>query len=868
MFDNSPKYDVLIRLRNSKYAHAFTDKERIHQKEYKRVKGLVKKHLQEARSYDASVLEARQTYVEHRYNTIAIFGGRGTGKSSFLYSLLDEYVEKESSLEVLPIIDPTMIEEKGHVFLLVISLINNAVLKRLGNDEMSPGSAEYQLRRNWKFQLKELAFGLPALDEVGEGYKTSKWDGEEFIIDRGLRDVSTAFDLERNFHKLVNQALTILKKDAFVLAFDDIDVQMAKGWRVLESLRKYITTPQIICLLSGNMKLYSNNVRSQQWRQFADLRNYELHPGEIGDADTKIRPQVDELESQYLLKILKAENRIHLHNFREMRNLGVKIYVESTQPDSVNLPFRETEITTVYEEVLKRLGIRSESEIRTFTGYFLSLPIRSQLQLITPFESMGKMVDVTAFSSQLYANNIFVETAVQSPSTACVSIAKYLLEMNLWKDNYLLVPTTGDMARNACLMGLAVILTNHLVAQNGNKESSNPYALFDYMLRVAYIRNVIMPLTEKSDIEELVRYCGLLEENSRKNMIGLAMAYMEEGKWEMSEHIRLLGLGKKAKQGDTNRIDAVLNSESNPLQTIGYLPLVSLVSTSRNGSVLYYSVFALLAVLAQILRKGNSRSLIKSELADLALLRSYIIPDKKSGSVYQSADDDIKLVNGVAAKGDLDELAEALWNWRKSYPSSYEQIMPVCSLGRICTRTYSALRNIKQDNLAKQMELSVVCLLNACLIEEANHNGIEGINYNNPSTSTEIFTTNLNKVWENLDGVPFTQWMLDCPLLTAFLSPSVLAADQTFNVYDVLSKVKRKQTEGRFQYGKDAINKMIGIFEENGIDYKADILVKTPKQAADYLLDKGIFTGNVTEGSLKKFKTNYLKLNPNESVTS
>lgn len=56
-------------------------------------------------------------------------------------------------------------------------------------------------------------------------------------------------------------ALGILDKKAFVLAFDDIDVDVEQGWNVLESLRRYLSDTRIISIVSGNIKLYGSLVR-------------------------------------------------------------------------------------------------------------------------------------------------------------------------------------------------------------------------------------------------------------------------------------------------------------------------------------------------------------------------------------------------------------------------------------------------------------------------------------------------------------------------------------------------------------------------------------------------------------------------------
>ena len=229
---------TIINLERSTYAHEFSGEELIHKKEFERVIELIKKQLVSA-SRDTNCSGKRLT---HFYNTISVFGERGTGKTSFLHSVISK-IESEyhENIEILGFIDPTIIEEKEHIFLLVVSLINNLVEEKLKDNECKTHTQSFQQRRLWQKQLLRLAKGLPTLEKVGVDRKNANWQSHDFIMERGLDIVYSAFNLEREFRELVSCALEILGKKAFVLALDDIDVDMKKGWDVLEMLRKYIS---------------------------------------------------------------------------------------------------------------------------------------------------------------------------------------------------------------------------------------------------------------------------------------------------------------------------------------------------------------------------------------------------------------------------------------------------------------------------------------------------------------------------------------------------------------------------------------------------------------------------------------------------
>lgn len=835
-YGDGTHYDVLIKLAESDFARSYAGNERIHQGEMAHATELLDEQLERAKAIKRSV-DDDAVFLTHQYNTISIFGARGTGKSSFLYSLLDGYRRAhQEDLAVLPVIDPTMIEEKGHVFLLVVSLINEMVSKHTRGREMEPGTDAYSRRREWDSCMKELAFGLPSLENVGKGYATDNWEDDGYIMRNGLRNVSAAFHLEQNFHRLIDLALDILGKKAFLLAFDDIDVDMKKGWPVLETLRKYLTSPKLLILLSGNYRLYSNNVRTHQWEQLNALRDFEK--GE----DEKYRLQVDELEGQYLLKIFKAKNRIHLQTLREMTGSG-RVSV-SVLTDGASTP-----ITDVYKQRLEELGIHGKAEQDLFAKFLLGLSVRSQIQFL---RNKG---DITAFASRMYSCNIDIDTASQFPNMLGIVAAKYLLSDNLLKDNYLLLPTTENETRNSSLAGLNMLYASHLARE--------PFAVFDYMLRLAYMRNVMLPLTKDEERASLARYNSMCQDISLKNIIGLTMAFAEK-KTMKDEHARIYGFSEKAKKKDiTNRIDQVLDQAADPLRTIGRLPLVSLSSSSNNGSVVYYSMFVLLAAIAEILKHGDSADAIKAELKNLALLRTYTIPDKDL-EVGEQEEDDTEQEEKEVEAGNLDDLAELLLKWRNDYTHVGE--VPAYLLGRIMTRFYSAVKNISEENLSDQMALTTACLLNACLVEEARDHGLSKVNYNNPVTATKVLIDNMDDVAEL--PLPFYEWMSSCPLLAPFYPEDVasrlydLEEWRKTAVNEKLRDVELIRASGAFR--STQVDEMLKIFKEHGFDYKTLILdCADNKRAAENLKKEKIFSSNVTNRTIGRFKTNYYALYAN-----
>ena len=82
-----------------------------------------------------------------------------------------------------------------------------------------------------------------------------------------------------------------------VLMFDDSDVDFKKSWPVLETIRKYLSIPEIIVILSGDLKFYRLSVRKQHWMNFGKglLKNeYDKE----ANLDSSYKELVTEMESQ------------------------------------------------------------------------------------------------------------------------------------------------------------------------------------------------------------------------------------------------------------------------------------------------------------------------------------------------------------------------------------------------------------------------------------------------------------------------------------------------------------------------------------------------------------------------------------------
>lgn len=349
-----------------------------------------------------SIAEGERNYddlfYERYHNAITISGPRGSGKSTFLRHILTclndpEIVEnidnRESipkKLSVLRIIDPTLISSKEHVLIILISQIRDVISK-------STHSISSDKYKKYEEALRDLAGGLCQIDGIGASNYGDEWEDKTYILEKGLEKATDGRNLERNLNKFIDAALDVIDKKAFVVTFDDIDTQFERGWPVLETVRKYLTSDKWVVLISGDIELYSILVKSAQYKSLGDeVMKYERpssnyhKEGELPSYENDdLVSKASELEEQYLMKVLKPENRVH------MLTLHQKAVLSDSDNNKTNISIIESDDKSSQsyglENVLdifmsKCLGFTRKHEMKMAYSGLLSLPTRTLLQLI------------------------------------------------------------------------------------------------------------------------------------------------------------------------------------------------------------------------------------------------------------------------------------------------------------------------------------------------------------------------------------------------------------------------------------------------------------------------------------------------------
>ena len=465
----STLHEVQLLLSESDFSDAVVceNKNLIHQVQMEKILAYFSELYTRAEKFDRNAFCYNKDDISRNivHNTISIFGNRGAGKTTFLLSALSRISGKYSSVVCLKIIDPSIIDCKQHPFINIIALIHQYVEEKINQFVCWNKNNIYK-----------------------------EWDDELFISMQGMEKAEASNSLIDIFHKYVFYALRILNKKCFVISFDDIDTNFQKGYEILEVIRKYLTTEQIITILTGDLELYGKLVRKASWNCFD--RDFLKKECEYASRDkNEFSNMVNHLENQYLLKILKPELRIHLYTIIEIikeDNCKIKISFDNSSDKLYTLE-------ECYEKLLKHINLPTNNRrvLSRVLYFMMSLSLRSQIRLLGLYknciykkeyelEDFRKKLEITNSLNSIFWNDIN-QKAVNAKKLITpdffytVEMQSFLIRNNVLHYSCNFMPYTNDEILNKALMAIG--------AQFNIQAGRFGYMIFDFWLRISYLQN-------------------------------------------------------------------------------------------------------------------------------------------------------------------------------------------------------------------------------------------------------------------------------------------------------------------------------------------------------------------------------------------
>ena len=819
---------ILIDLQESSNAKNFKDEANlIHYREFERAKRWIEHRIDH--------IDSQREAGVRMADTISIFGSRGSGKTTFLLSLVKRY-ENHPDLAAIRVIDPTLIEEKGHIFLTILTQIKKLVKNhRSLNCCDRIEHPDHLKEKCWEQKLQELAAGLPTIDGVTRSINESDWQDAQYIMKKGLTSVQAAFELEERFNRFLDMSLEIIGKKGILLAFDDVDIDFTRGWPVLETLRKYLTSPRIITVISGDLKLFSKAIRKMQWKNFgkALLKN----EGEDLKKMEEYNSLVTEMESQYLQKVLKPERRIHLNSIYEkicIAKADIRIKGFPGSPGNAPKP-----ITEFYRNYLETFGIRNRYQAESYIQFLESLPIRTQIQLLNQPGALNDPLGesnnlLSPFMSDLLEKRVDIDLAINNPKLITSVTLQLLIREKDLATGYQLQPTTTDNSLNNSYMALTMLLSR--------RSRDTPYLLFDFMLKIAYMQNLWGSLSQpnrtQGTIEGLCQHAGVYQERVLRDIMGSTIAYMESalGTDTIVGSIPLPAFQYSRRTPDAKgRFDIVFRNAEHYQQVLAYLPLSLSQYPHKNEVIRNFSIYTLLSTIGEFAEKIRLNDM-KRGIIELSQVRTYPMLSFGLGAKEELGS---RLIDQfeLSENDNSDTIIQAFRSWI----DAYGQVAAVAPhmLGKIATRFYFSLKNMMTDdglesidNLGDLFHMQIIAFMNTVLIEDIRENNeeIAGLNINNTRLDERIFVQNLKVAQrETIRQTSFSRWMLACPLLLMYLRRE--SNDQYYELLKTYISDPAEQTEKLI---KRSIHKQLKqvLLKESKISRNpanADDMPKKPK---------------------------------------
>lgn len=830
--------DIVIDLINPKYG--FSANELIHQNEFLTITKLIGDQLSEDENQNSSEdgCQNQIRFVFPNINrTIMLNGARGTGKTTFLQTVIRDLPNKTrdnkngekfcDSLEILDYLDPTLIEEKSSIFLTIISLIRNRVQDKL--NKYCDKEIVLNKRRAWQTSLDKFARGLPSIDENTKNKSADYWDDATQIMEKGLEDVNAAFNLRKNFLAFLKESLGILGKKSFLLVIDDVDTDPGKAWPLLETLRKYLSVNGIITVVSGDLQLFATVVRNKQGSRFTKTdKNNSL-----------VEAQIEELSNQYLKKVLPIRYRISLPRLSQLINNrplynsnknsfdGEHLFVKYKDNEASIIPVKE-----FIRRVFYKLGIANNFQREGYTDFLLNLPLRTQIDWMRLFQNYGdeetfKINEpfepeylVSLFIDELLQNDIDINLLVYNPNFINSIIIDFLIDKDILSESYQLQATSKDSSVNAVLFSLSMILSRSIL--------DKPSLIFDNLIKVGYLRN-LKPLFSKNDnnysFKSLTTHMGVTNDKDVRQMVCLATAYLRG----MLKNKKLAGVIELS--------DAKFLLHKNEIELNDYIARLPYSNSMVGKGVHEYSLFTLLGAINDLIRDFESGDNLLKVLQRISQPREYAALSDYTYTENSEVNDENDDEESVVDDKDFETMRKELNDWLEDAKRE-KRCIASHVLAKVATRLYYTFNNIdisQEKTLGDAMHLYIIALFNSVIIEEVMeltagvNSDFENIKITNRSvrSSPKVFINNLKAIAPALQSqkLPLTRIILTCPIFMFFIDfeSNGNGSEELLKTYE---DIKQNDFNGTFYRSKGCYSKLKDITQKGEIVGKESFTVK------------------------------------------
>lgn len=810
--DTPTRLNVVIHLDQGDSSAPQLANQLVQRERYENLKGEITKHLH---TLAQKKLTCQSDWPAGSGWVQFIDGTRGAGKSTFLSSTrlaLESDPEVKNYMAFIAQIDPSRIENSEVILLVILQHLRQRV------EEALRGQCRQQdehLVEEWRRCFKGVAGGLSLFSK--EYHPLDGLDPDLFL-DWGLERACNSTNLRIKLHRLFETACKILGKNALMLTFDDADTNAEHAINILECIRKYLDTPLVMVLLTGDMELYSLLLRQHFAQTVAGKREAAIELQRLsakGDRSSQYLRMISHLEEQYLLKLFPIHRRMQLHPL-----WNVMLTVDCT----VSYPSWEDGVRPVMDvihSIVKQgLRVKTKSDIATYSEFLLKQPLRSVLQVMascapylgtisniqTDTKSGSKeLTRAISRSLQALALTSLYKFSVDTDAIAArelPALTQAVFELSLVDGDIdtapYLRPMSSENDIRSCFSALAAEVPNFC--------SQSPGTALRYLLRgpgsVSIFSISHTSFGEKDSalpqerIEQFKSYIGIgrredgLDWARRTTaIIGFPNSINPKARVILPG---VIGLSRQGRTGENAVRTALRNAISH--ESVSRLPIFALGLvhvSSASGPRTFGSIFILVGLIEKLLsispyNEDEARKTFERVYPSLTVSA----PNWMSQGTTEDQDESESNSLHKPSSKEVQKQTQ-LWDdisaWRKAAFELAETISPsAIFLGKVWTRLFFSLQNASVDlkpraPFGEVMEIFSLCVINAFLVEEAEHHLPNSPNTpidlhmdrNNPRTAAIWFVGKLTALNPQREDFPFTSIIATCPLLLGLLDESL-----------------------------------------------------------------------------------------------
>ncbi len=346
--------------------------------------------------------------VNHNY---LITGVRGSGKTTFLNYVIStlvgeldpfvssgykengklqsrytamHYIETERKNVICKLLcrfDPSSHEVRHGYFLLSVVAAIQSKLADVYSSAKNNGVAFQEHWNRCKSFLNCLDVGIARLSK---GRLALSDMTEEQVKQLRTENAELEEQIRSNFANVVELLCQLCCVDAFIISIDDADTRSAQCADVIEDLRLYVTHPRLIVLLAGDRDLYMERIREIHFKEY----DKDYHAADEKGKEARMN-YVMSHANQYFIKQFPVENHYELRDLNYL--------VQKRDPIVCRLIANGGKGSTsgydgrLHEAVRKIFSIiinREDRDIEEFVSLFMSLPMRSIIQILKGWSLM------------------------------------------------------------------------------------------------------------------------------------------------------------------------------------------------------------------------------------------------------------------------------------------------------------------------------------------------------------------------------------------------------------------------------------------------------------------------------------------------